>query len=169
MPSSNLSHDDNQKINILTLIILLIIILIFCLIIFYRYSMKYKSNILNNIIYGLTGLFMILIIITSILYIYYRYKNGDNIVDNIDIITKPIMSIIIGIIVAMIVLGFKNIVSSSKADIANSSIAMIIINSCKNRRSLPINLGDTPNEADIAKIIENTAGNTAGVHSVVEV
>ena len=138
MDSPRLSVDDNKKINILILIIISIVILIFGLLLIYSNGVKYNSNFLNKIITGLTVIFLILTFITSILYVVYRYNFGDNILDNIDIIIKPIMYTALSGIVAMVLLFSKNTISSSKIDF---DINMIMINVSNTR---PSSLTDTP-------------------------
>jgi hypothetical protein len=138
MDSPRLSVDDNKKINILILIIISIVILIFGLLLIYSNGVKYNSNFLNKIISGLTAIFLIFTFITSILYVVYRYNFGDNILDNIDIIIKPIMYTALSGIVAMILLFSKNTISSSKVDF---DINMIMINVSNSR---PSSLTETP-------------------------
>ncbi len=126
MDSPHLSVDNNKNINILILIILGIVILIIGLLLIYSYGMKLKSCFLNNIITGLILIFVVLTFITSGLYISYRYQYGDNVIDNIDIIIKPIMYIALSGIVAMILLSSKNYISSSKPDFDINMIIMKI-------------------------------------------
>jgi len=144
MKSSDLSHNNNQKINILILIILCIILLIFCLLIFYRYGVTYKNKLLNNIIYGLIVLYIILILVTSVLYIRYRYDNGDNIIDNINIIVKPIISVLVGLLVALFLIGTKNIICATKRDMNDVNNILLIIS--ESRKSLPTELTQTLND-----------------------
>jgi hypothetical protein len=117
MDSPRLSKDNNKKINILILIILSIVIFIYSLLLVYRYGIKYDSRLFNNIITVLTYIFIILSVFTSFLYIAYRYNFGDDILDNIDIIIKPIMYIGLCGIVASIFIFSKNSISESKNEI----------------------------------------------------
>ncbi len=144
MDSPRLSVDNNKKINILILIILGIVVLIIGLLFIYSYGMSIRNHLLNNIIKGLIYLFIILTFITSVLYISYRYEFGDDIIDNIDIIIKPIMYIALGGIVAMILLSTKNNISSSKSE---SEVAINIFMNINNNKSSAGTLFDTPNEA----------------------
>jgi hypothetical protein len=141
MTSSDLSPENNKKINILILLILIITILIFGLLTFYNKSMEYRSPFLNNIITGLTYTFIFLIIIASFLYIMYRYNNGEDIINNIDIVIKPLISIIVGILVAMFFISYKNSISSSKSNLIEGII--IIASKTISRPSL---LTETPED-----------------------
>ncbi len=146
MTSSDLSPENNKKINILILLILIITILIFGLLTFYNKKIEYRSYFLNNIITGLTYTFIILIIIASVLYILYRYNNGDDIVNNIDIVIKPLISIIVGILLTMFFISYKNIISSSKNDLIEG---IIIIS----RTNIPSSLTETPEYGSFNKSI----------------
>jgi len=145
MDSPRLSVDNNKKINILILIILGIVVLIIGLLFIYSYGMRLNNHFLNNIIKGLIFIFIILTFITSVLYISYRYEFGDDIIDNIDIIIKPIMYIALGGIVAMILLSTKNYISSSKPEF-DINILIMNINNSSTKPSAGT-LFDTPNEA----------------------
>ena len=136
MDSPRLSKDNNKKINILILIILSIVIFIYSLLLVYKYEIKYDSLLFNNIITVLTYIFIILSIITSFLYIAYRYNFGDNILDNIDIIIKPIMYIGLSGIVASIFLFSKNSISESKNEInkiLNMSVGDLLAEHFRNK------------------------------------
>ncbi len=139
MDSPRLSADDNKQINILVLIIFFIVILIIGLLLIYSYGVIFNNNFLNKIITGLTIIFIILTLITSILYVVYRYNFGDNILDNIDIVIKPIMYTALSGIVAMILLFTKDVIAVSKIDF-NMNMVMFSISSDSN----PSSLSDTP-------------------------
>ncbi len=114
MDSPRLSKEDNKKINTLILIIFSIVILIFGLLVIYSNIIKVNNNLLNNIISVLIVIFIGLTLITSILYIVYRYNFGDDILDNIDIIIKPIMYIALSAMIASILIFSKNVIIESK-------------------------------------------------------
>uniref|UniRef100_A0A6C0HVJ5 Uncharacterized protein n=1 Tax=viral metagenome TaxID=1070528 RepID=A0A6C0HVJ5_9ZZZZ len=136
MDSPRLSKDNNKKINILILIILSIVIFIYTLLLVYKYGIKDDSQLFNNIITVLTYIFIILSVFTSFLYIAYRYNFGDNIVDNIDIIIKPIMYISLSVIVASIFLFSKNNIYESKNEInkiLNMSVGDLLAEYFKNK------------------------------------
>lgn len=139
MTTVDLSNNDNKKINILILTTLLIVLLIFVLLVIYRYGFEYKSKIFNNIIYALIIIYILLILITSVLYIRYRYDYGENILDNIDIIVKPIVSVLFGLVVALFLIGSKNIIDFGKKDINDVRNLVLIISESRN-----INLTNTP-------------------------
>ena len=140
MTSSDLSSENNKKINILILLILIITILIFGLLTFYN-NMNCRSSLLNNIITGLSYIFILLIIITSVLYVMYRYNNGEDIINNIGIIIKPLISIIVGILLTMFFISYKNGISSSKKNLIEGII--VIASKTTSRPSL---LTTTPDD-----------------------
>ncbi len=162
MDSPRLSVDDNKKINILILIIVSIVIIIIGLLLIYSYGLKYNNEFLNKLINGLTIIFLFFTLITSFLYIVYRYNFGDNILDNIDIIIKPIMYTALSGIVAMMLLFFKDVITVSKI---NFNINMVMIGISSNKSS-PL-LSDTPNMFS-EKMISRRNNNLGGLFDIPE-
>jgi glucan phosphoethanolaminetransferase (alkaline phosphatase superfamily) len=98
MQLANLTEQESKNMNIVGFVIAMIVIVIFGLLMF-RHFFKVQSNIVRNIIYGLSAIYLILVVAASIVYFVYRNDREAVSSDNSDIVIKPLAAMIIGVCV----------------------------------------------------------------------
>jgi hypothetical protein len=105
MELDKLTKSESDNINIIGFIAALIVVSMFVTLLF-CYFMKTTKH-LNKIIFTLAGIYMVLIIAGAILYFVYRNNKADVGSEN-DMLIKPIIGVVIGVLITTIVFVLKN-------------------------------------------------------------